>query len=125
MLTEDSISNNVSELRMKISQIMFEIDELGPPVQEIPEIISSTNLLRSNEFLLKSDEKKTDLLSIYAQYCKSLEHLLSSVFEIQNDLKNILTEQSSMIESKQKSKQKSKPKSKPKSKQKSKPKSKK
>ncbi|MBT4298411.1 MAG: hypothetical protein HOA48_03875, partial [Nitrosopumilus sp.] len=108
MLTEILISNNISELRQKISQIMSELDELGEPVKEIPEIISSSNLLRSNEFLLKSDEKKTALLSIYAQYCKSLEQLLSSVFEIQHDLKNILTEQSSMIESKPKSKPKSK-----------------
>ena len=66
MLSEISISTNISELRNKIAQIRWELDELGDPVQEIPEMISSSNLLRSNEFLLKSDAKKTALLSIYA-----------------------------------------------------------
>ena len=98
-------SDNLFNLRQKIKEIQFELNELGNPAIEIPEMITSSNLLRSNEFLLKSDKKKTALLSIYAQYCTSLEQLLSSVFEIQHDLKNILTEQSSMIESKPKSKQ--------------------
>ena len=74
---------------------------------------------------MKSDQKKTNLISIYEQYSKSMGVLLSSVFEIQAELKEILHEQSSLIESKPKTKPKSKPKSKPKTKPKSKPKSKK
>lgn len=89
----------IYDLRKKIQQIEMDIDKLGDPVVEIPELITSTNLLRSNEYLSKANDKKNELLSIYAQYSKSLEDLLLSVFEIQNDLKEILKEQSSMISS--------------------------
>jgi hypothetical protein len=65
-------------------------------------MINSTNLLRSNQFLLKHDEKKNNLLSVYAQYSNSMELLLSSVFEIQLQLKDILKEQSLMISPKTK-----------------------
>ena len=42
-------------------------------------------------------KKKTELLSYYVQYSEALEELLSSVFDIQHDLKEILKEQSSII----------------------------
>ena len=86
------ISKNIYDLRKDIELIENELVELGDPVQDIPEMISSSNLLRSNEFLLKSDQKKTSLISAYAQYSTSMETLLSSLFEIQTDLKNILHE---------------------------------
>ena len=73
------------------------MNQLGEPVSEIPELITSANLLRSNEHLSKANEKKTELLSAYAQYSNALEKLLSTVFDIQNDLKEILKQQSSMI----------------------------
>ena len=84
-------------LRKKIQQIQVDLNQLGDPVSEIPELISSANLLRANEYLSKANEKKTELLTIYAQYSTALEKLLSSVFDIQNDLKDILKHQSSMI----------------------------
>lgn len=107
----------IYDLRKKIQQIQSDLDQLGE-ISDIPELITSANLLRSNEYLLKSNEKKTELLSLYAQYSDALEELLSAVFDIQNDLKEIVKEQSSMISSKQKksSKSKTKPKAKPKSK---------
>ena len=87
----------IYDLRKKIQQIQVDLNQLGDPVSEIPELISSANLLRANEYLSKANEKKTELLTIYAQYSTALEKLLSSVFEIQNDLKDILKHQSSMI----------------------------
>ena len=94
----------VYELRKRIQQVQHELDQLGSP-SEIPELITSANLLRSNEYLSKSNEKKTELLEAYDQYSHALEELLSSVFEIQQDLKEIVKEQSSMIsDSKTKSK---------------------
>ncbi len=87
----------ISSLRKKIQQIQVDLNQLGDPVSEIPELISSANLLRANEYLSKANEKKTELLTIYAQYSTALEKLLSSVFDIQNDLKDILKHQSSMI----------------------------
>jgi len=102
MMNEIKISNNIYDLKSKIQQIQRELDDLGDPISNIPEMINSTNLLRSNQFLLKHDEKKNNLLSVYAQYSNSMELLLSSVFEIQLQLKDILKEQSLMISPKTK-----------------------
>ncbi len=125
-MSETKISNNIYVLRKEIQQIQSELSSLGDPITDMPEMISSANLLRSNEYLLKSDQKKTDLISLYARYSSSMELLLSAVFEIQHELKDILQTQSSMIvtSSNQNLNSKSKPKSKSKSKSKSKPKSK-
>ena len=122
MLTEIKISKNIYDLQKQIQQLHSELDDLGDPAVRIPELIENSNLIRLNEYLIKSDQKKTNLISIYEQYSKSMGVLLSSVFEIQAELKEILHEQSSLIESKSKSKPKSKPKSKSKPKPKPKPK---
>jgi len=99
MLTEIPISNNMYDLKKQIDQIESELNEfIDLPVQ-IPELVTSANLLRLNDFLMKSDHKKTDLISVYSKYSKSMEALLSSVFEIQNELKDILKKQSSLIPS--------------------------
>ena len=99
----------IFDLRKKIQQIQVDLNQLGDPISEIPELISSANLLRANEYLSKTNEKKTELLSVYAQYSNTLEKLLSSVFDIQNDLKDILKHQSSMIsKTKKRSKTKNK-----------------
>ena len=111
VMVDDKISKNIYDLRKEIELIENELSELGDPVSDIPEMISNSNLIRSNEYFLKSDQKKTDLISLYAQYSGSMEVLLSSVFEIQTELKDVLHEQSLLIDSKR-----SKPKSKPKSK---------
>ena len=97
------------DLRKKIQQVQADLIQLGDPVSEMPELISSANLLRTNEYLSKTNEKKTELLSVYAQYSNTLEKLLASVFDIQNDLKEILKHQSSMIsKTKKRSKTKNK-----------------
>ena len=79
----------IYDLRKKIQQIQVDLNQLGDPVSEIPELISSANLLRANEYLSKANEKKTELLTIYAQYSTALEKLLSSVFDIQNEIRRI------------------------------------
>ncbi len=98
----------IYDLRKKIQQIQADLNQLDKPVSELPELITSANLLRSNEYLSKANEKKTELLSAYAQYSNALEKLLSTVFDIQNDLKEILTQQSSMISRTKRSKTKTK-----------------
>ena len=91
------------DLKKQNVQIESELNEfIDLPVQ-IPELVTSTNLLRLNDFLMKSDHKKTDLISVYSKYS---EALLSSVFEIQNELKDILKKQSSLIPSSSKTKTK-------------------
>ncbi len=109
-MTKIGTEGMIYDLRRKIQQVQTDLNQLGDPVSEIPELITSANLLRSNEYLLKANEKKTELLSTYEQYFVTLEKLLSSVFDIQHDLKEILREQSSMIfaQTKKKSKAKTK-----------------
>jgi len=108
-LAEIESKELIFDLRKKIQQIQVDLNQLGDPISEIPELISSANLLRANEYLSKANDKKTELLSVYSQYSSSLENMLSSVFEIQNDLKDILKHQSSLIsKSKKRSKTKTK-----------------
>jgi len=92
----------IYDLRKKIQKIKYDLNQLDEPPSEIPEMINSANLLRSNEFLSKTNEKKTELIFAYENYSEALEEMLSSVFEIQTDLKDILKTQSSMIAAKKK-----------------------
>ena len=110
-MTKIGTGELIYNLRKKIQEIQADLNQLGEPASEIPELITSANLLRSNEYLSKANEKKTELLSAYAQYSNALEKLLSTVFDIQNDLKEILKQQSSMI-SRTKKRSKTKTKSK-------------
>ena len=73
------------DLRTNIRQIQSELNDLDENISEIPEMIESSNLLRLNEFLLKSNEKRNNLISQYVQYSTYLEQLISSVFEIQTE----------------------------------------
>ena len=98
----------LGDLKKTIRQIQKEIEEIGEPSPQIPELIESTNLLRLNEHLKKTNEKKSKLLDAYSQYTNQIENLLSSVFEIQNELKDLLKDQTELIS---KSKTRAKPKS--------------
>ena len=101
-MTKIVVEGVISDLRKKIKLTQADLNQLGDPVSEIPELITSANLLRSNEYLSKANEKKTELLSAYEQYFVTLEELISSVFDIQHDLTEILKEQSSKISSQRK-----------------------
>ena len=96
-MTGMGAGKTVYHLRTKIDEIQKELSQLGKPVPDIQEIITSTNLLRNNERLSKIDEKQNELLAVYAQHSKVMEELLATVFEIQIELKEILKEQSSLI----------------------------
>ena len=91
------IGGTVYELRKKIQELQTELNQLGDPTPEIPELVSSANALRSCEFLQKQNDKQKELLEMYVQYSKSLDNFLSTVFEIQNDLKGIIREQALML----------------------------
>ncbi|MDH5431634.1 MAG: hypothetical protein OEW78_07110 [Nitrosopumilus sp.] len=96
-MTDLGTGEIIYELRKKIQEIQTRLDGLGEPATDIPEMIQSANLLRLNEYLSKANENKSELLIAYKQYSSALEELLSSVFDIQKDLKDILKEQSSLI----------------------------
>ena len=93
----EGIGETVYELRKKIQRIQTELNQLGDPAAEIPEMVSSANALRSCEFLQKQNDKQSELLNVYAQYSKSLDDFLSTIFEVQNGLKDIIQEQALLI----------------------------
>lgn len=105
VLTEIGVGEIIYDLRKKIQEAQSELSQLGDPASEIPELITSANLLRSNEYLIKANQSKTNLISAYSEYASALEELLSSVFEIQHDLKEVLKEQSQLISTKPKKQQ--------------------
>jgi hypothetical protein len=96
-LSKIGVGEIISELHKKIQDLQFELDELGGPISDMPELITSANLLRSNEYLTKVSEKQSKLISAYGLYSKALEDMIAVVFDIQNDLKNLLKEQSKLI----------------------------
>ena len=98
----------IYELRKQIQKITSELKSLGNS-PEIPELIQSTNLLRSNEHLVEVNSKRSELISTYKQYSKELEKMLGTVFDIQRDLKEILTSQSLLISEPKKPRKRSKP----------------
>lgn len=96
-MTEVGAGEVIYELRKQIQKITRELSDLESNSKDIPELIKSTNLLRSNDHLLEVNHKKTELTSAYGKYSKELEQMLATVFEIQKDLKEILKTQSSLI----------------------------
>jgi len=99
-LNKIGVGEIIYEFSKKIQNIKLELDELGGPTSDMPELITSANLLRSNEYLAKVSKKQSELLSAYDQYSKVLKDMITVVFDIQNDLKNILREQSNLISNK-------------------------
>ena len=99
-MSKIGVGETIYEFSKKIQNIKLELDELGGPTSDMPELITSANLLRSNEYLAKVSKKQSELLSAYDQYSKVLEDMITVVFDIQNDLKNILREQSNLISNK-------------------------
>jgi len=93
-----SPGNNLNELKMRIRQIQDEISQLGSPEPVMPEMINSTNALRLNEYLAKSDEKKTALNAAYDDYARQLEQIVSTLLSIQVDLKDIIKTEASIID---------------------------
>ena len=92
------LGNNLNELKMRILHIQDEISQLGSPEPVMPEIINTTNALRLNEYLTKSDEKKTALNAAYDDYTRHLEQIVSTLLSIQVDLKDIIKAEASIID---------------------------
>ena len=102
----------IYELGKQIQKITSELKNLDNSSLDIPELIKSANLLRSNEHLVDVNLKKSELISTYQDYSKELEQMLVTVFDIQQDLKEILKTQTSLISEQKKSKKRSKTKKK-------------
>ena len=53
MLTKIGVGEMIYDIRKKIQEIQLDLDDLEKPVPQIPELITSANLLRSNESSIK------------------------------------------------------------------------
>lgn len=89
--------NTLDELKNKIAATKKELAELDKLRDPSPELISSANLIRENENLKKTHQKQAELLDLLDLYSSNLEKMLSSVLEIQNELKDLLRTQSSFM----------------------------
>ena len=86
MLGSLETGKSLDGLKLKINQIKRDLSQLEESNKPMPELINSTNLLRSNEILTKTNEKKTELLNAYESYFKDLESVLK---KIQTGLSNL------------------------------------
>ena len=108
-MAELGLGEEIYLLRKKIQDLSSQLDSLGENPPPEPELIENANLLRSNEFLSTAYEKQKELLTAYANYSQALEGMISTIFEIQNDLKDLLKTQTKLIsDSTQKSRKYSK-----------------
>ncbi len=99
-----STSNKVSLIQNKIIQIKIELSEINKDEKPLPEFIDTTNMLRSNEYLQKSNDTKSNLLTAYEEYVNELENLVSSVSKIKGNIASL----KSRIKPRKKSKKKAK-----------------
>lgn len=91
------VGKRLAELKKRIAELHTQIQNLDSQPADISEMIDSANLIRSNDHLMKSDALKSELVMQYDQYTKNLEGLLYDVLDIQNDLTDILHEQSKLL----------------------------
>ena len=84
-----AIGKKISELQKKIVLAKKELSEINALEQPLPEFINTTNLLRSNEYLQKSNEKKSQLLIAYEEYTNELENLVSNIAQIKGSIHNL------------------------------------
>jgi len=87
-------AKTIGELKRMIIQTKNELSALSDDQNPIPELINSTNLLRANDFLIKTGDKKSELLTAYDQYAKQLENTLTKIIKIQDQLKKSVKKRS-------------------------------
>jgi predicted nucleic acid-binding Zn-ribbon protein len=95
-------TGKINELQNKIIQIKTELSEINKDETPLPEFIDTTNMLRSNEYLKKSNEEKSKLLIAYEEYTDELENLVTSISKIKANITNL----KSRIKSRKKPKKK-------------------
>lgn len=103
------IGKKISELQKKIVLTKKELSEINVLEQPLPEFINTTNLLRSNEYLQKSNEKKSQLLIAYEEYTNELENLVSNISQIKGSIHNLKSRFITRKKIKKKVKSKTKP----------------
>ncbi|MEM4378135.1 MAG: hypothetical protein QXX85_04020 [Candidatus Nitrosotenuis sp.] len=91
------LGGNLAELKLRVQKAQEDLAQLGSPSPPLPEMIDTTNIIRINEYLAKSNEGKSRLISAYEDYAKKLEEIVASLLSIQADLKDIVKAEASLI----------------------------
>jgi len=105
-MTEVAVGHSIYELKKKIQSLSHELSQMNSTPSKIPELINSANLLRTNETLTTVISKQSEIVKAYENYSKELETMLSKIFEIQMELKDVLKLQTSMLSDSKPSKKK-------------------
>ncbi|MFB5631318.1 MAG: hypothetical protein ACE5RN_06995 [Nitrosopumilaceae archaeon] len=79
----------IKDLQNKIIQIQIELDNINKDQKPMPELINTTNMLRSNEYLQKSNVAKSKLIAAYKEYANELENMISSISKIKGDISSL------------------------------------
>jgi len=96
-MTGVGVGKAIYDLKMKIQSLSNELSQMNLSTTQIPELINSANLLRSNETLTIAISKQSEIIKTYEKYAKELEGMLNIIFEIQMELKDVLKMQTSML----------------------------
>ncbi len=96
--------NKLSELQKRIEQTKQELEQIKQHEKPMPEFINTTNMIRSNEYLLKEIQTNAKLISVYEKYSEELEKMVLSTSVIKSKIKQL----KSRINTRKKSKTKTK-----------------
>lgn len=96
--------NKLSELQKIIEQTKQELEQIKQHEKPMPEFINTTNVIRSNEYLLKEIQTHAKLVSVYEKYSQELEKMVLSTSVIKSKIKQL----KSRINTRKKSKTKTK-----------------
>jgi hypothetical protein len=81
--------NKVKKLQNNILQIKIELDHINKDQKPLPELINTTNMLRTNEYLQKANDAQLKLLTAYDEYSNELENLISSISKIKGNISSL------------------------------------
>jgi len=82
------LTKKISLLKQRLEEAKKDLSEIGEMKEPLPELINSANLLRSNEYLFKVNEKKSNLLVAFEVYAEVLVRLVSFL-EIKKELSSL------------------------------------
>jgi len=81
--------NKLSELQKRIEQTKQELEQIKQHEKPMPEFINTTNVIRSNEYLLKEIQTHAKLVSVYENYSQELEKMVLSTSVIKSKIKQL------------------------------------
>jgi vancomycin resistance protein YoaR len=81
--------NKLSELQKIIEQTKQELEQIKQHEKPMPEFINTTNVIRSNEYLLKEIQTHAKLISVYEKYSQELEKMVLSTSVIKSKIKQL------------------------------------